>query len=66
MKDGAPVDRLRSLSSELQQVYQSLVAARTGGGNGSGAGQGDGQGAAGPERAGADDDDVIDAEFTAG
>src|SRR4051812_10097135 len=30
MKDGAPVDRLRSLSSELQQVYQSLVAARTG------------------------------------
>jgi molecular chaperone DnaK len=43
MKDGAPIDRLRSLSSELQQVYQSLVAARTSPGNG--------QGTAGPEPA---------------
>jgi molecular chaperone DnaK len=66
MKDGAPVDRLRSLSGELQQIYQSLVAARTGAGSGYGDGQGDGSGAAGPERAGADDDDVIDAEFTTG
>ncbi|HEV7686480.1 MAG TPA: Hsp70 family protein, partial [Acidimicrobiia bacterium] len=66
MKDGAPVDRLRSLSGELQQIYQSLVAARTGAGNGYGDGQGDGSGGAGPERAGADDDDVIDAEFTTG
>jgi molecular chaperone DnaK len=66
MKDGAPVDRLRSLSGELQQIYQSLVAARTGAGNGYGDGQGDGSGAAGPERAAADDDDVIDDEFTAG
>ena len=58
MKDGAPVDRLRSLSGELQQVYQSLVAARTSPGNG--------QGTAGPEPASADEDDVIDADFTAG
>jgi molecular chaperone DnaK len=58
MKDGAPIDRLRSLSSELQQVYQSLVAARTSPGNG--------QGTAGPEPASADEDDVIDADFTAG
>jgi molecular chaperone DnaK len=66
MKDGAPVDRLRSLSGELQQIYQSLVAVRTGAGNGYGDGQGDGSGEAGPERAGVDDDDVIDAEFTTG
>jgi molecular chaperone DnaK len=69
MKDGAPVDRMRSLTAELQQVYQSLVAARTGAGagngHGQGDGQGDGQGARGPERESADDD-VIDAEFTAG
>jgi molecular chaperone DnaK len=67
MKDGAPVDRLRSLSGELQQIYQSLVAARTGAGNGYGDGDGQGDGSGGgPERAGADDDDVIDAEFTTG
>jgi molecular chaperone DnaK len=57
VKDGAPIDRLRSLTGELQQIYHGLAATRTGPGNG--------QATAGPEPA-ADDDDVIDAEFTTG
>jgi molecular chaperone DnaK len=52
--DQAPLDRLRSLTSELQQVYQSLSATPPGGGP---AGQGTPGQAPG-------DDDVIDAEFT--
>ncbi len=53
MKDQAPVDRLRSLSSELQQVFHGL----------GGAGR---RAPAGPTvpPEGADDDDVIDADFT--
>jgi molecular chaperone DnaK len=49
----APVDRLRSLSSELQQVFHGLGASRP-------------SGEQGPASAssGADDDDVIDADFT--
>jgi molecular chaperone DnaK len=58
VKDGAPIDRLRSLTGELQQIYHGLAAARTGPGNG--------QGTAAPEPAPSDDDDVIDAEFTTG
>jgi molecular chaperone DnaK len=57
IKDEAPLDRLRSLTSELQQVYQSLGA---GGGGGGAAGTGAG------DTAGDQDDDVIDAEFTTG
>jgi molecular chaperone DnaK len=63
MKEDAPIERLRSLTSELQQAYHSLGA--SGGASGGGGGQsaqgdrarsgGDGTGA---------DDDVIDAEFT--
>jgi molecular chaperone DnaK len=65
MKDEAPTDRLRSLASELEAAYHSLVvpgrapegAPQAGsGGNGSGDGP--------PE--GASDDDVIDADFTVG
>jgi molecular chaperone DnaK len=56
LKEEAPLDRLRSLTSELQQVYHGL-AATTGAGDGSGA-----PGAAGA--GGGGDDDVIDAEFT--
>ncbi|MFF0578191.1 molecular chaperone DnaK [Streptosporangium saharense] len=52
-----PLDRLRSLTGELQQVYQSLGTASAGGAGGPG-----GQGGAGG--AGGRDDDVIDAEFT--
>jgi molecular chaperone DnaK len=52
----APLDRLRSLTAELQQVYQSLLAAGA---------QQQGEHQAQPGAAPADDgDDVIDAEFT--
>jgi molecular chaperone DnaK len=70
LKEEAPLDRVRSLTSELQQVYQSLGAGGprpAGGGpdpDGGGPG-GPGSGAGGPGGA-AGDDDVIDAEFTAG
>ncbi|GHH84835.1 chaperone protein DnaK [Streptomyces sulfonofaciens] len=59
VRQEAPLDRVRSLTSELQQVYASLAAHRSGGGAG------------GPGRAGAErdeggpgrSDDVIDADF---
>jgi molecular chaperone DnaK len=57
VKENATVDRMRSLTAELQQVYQSLLASR----------QADaGAPPNGAERpsTGADDDDVIDADFT--
>jgi molecular chaperone DnaK len=67
LKEDTPVDRLRSMASELQQVYHSLAAAggatpgQPGGGQSGGGQPGGGQpdGAAGR-------DDVIDAEFTTG
>jgi molecular chaperone DnaK len=62
IKEEAPLDRLRSLTSELQQVYHGL-AATTGAGDGPGP-----SASAGPEGstgAGGGDDDVIDAEFSA-
>jgi molecular chaperone DnaK len=52
LKDDTPADRLRTLTAELQQVYQSLIAAA--GAPPPGGQPGDGA-----------DDDVIDAEFTA-
>ena len=65
--DQAPLDRLRSLTSELQQVYQSLGASASGA-SGQG-GPGPGPSAGGPSDRGSPgqgpgDDDVIDAEFT--
>jgi molecular chaperone DnaK len=57
LKDDAPADRLRTLTAELQQVYQGLIAA----------GNVPPQGGPPPEPAGEPlppDDDVIDAEFT--
>ena len=57
VQDQAPVDRVRSLTSELQQVYAGLMAAQTGP---------DGAGPNGSSVAGADatsDEDVIDADF---
>ncbi|MGV9304103.1 molecular chaperone DnaK [Nonomuraea sp. NPDC003727] len=62
VKEAASLDRLRSLTSELQQVYHGLSAAA---GAGAAAGQGPPPGAQGQGggAAGADDD-VIDAEFT--
>jgi molecular chaperone DnaK len=65
IKEEAPLERLRSLTAELQGVYQGLAAAAAGGGAGPDPGApptGDGGGA----RGGPDDDDVIDAEFTPG
>jgi molecular chaperone DnaK len=55
VKNGAPLGRMRELTQELQQVYQSLVAARAAAGGPSGNGG---------SRESADDDDVIDADFT--
>lgn len=54
LKENAPLDRLRELTAELQQVYQSLGAAAS-------APPQDQQPGAPQD----DDDDVIDAEFTA-
>jgi molecular chaperone DnaK len=59
LKDETPIDRLQTLTAELQQVYQSLSASSQGQPAGQGAGPGSGQ----PGQAD-DGDDVIDAEFT--
>jgi molecular chaperone DnaK len=56
VKDEAPIDQVRSLTNELQQVFHGLGAARA-------------TSDSGPpqnEAAPADDDDVIDADFTVG
>jgi molecular chaperone DnaK len=71
IKDDAPLDRLRSLTSDLQQVYQSLGAVGGAGGpTGAGGAPGDAGGPGGTAPGGASgadrDDDVIDAEFTTG
>jgi molecular chaperone DnaK len=65
IKDEAPLDRLRSLTSELQQVYQSLGTAGAGAAGMPGTGAGD-TGTGARDAAGDQDDDVIDAEFTTG
>jgi molecular chaperone DnaK len=56
LQEQAPVDRLRSLSGELQQVFHSLAA-----GAQSGASSSSGAPGAGPDGS---DDDVVDADFT--
>jgi molecular chaperone DnaK len=53
IKDNAALDRVRSLTAELQQLYHGLAASRP-------QDQGTGQ----PPGGGPDDDDVIDADFT--
>jgi molecular chaperone DnaK len=58
VKEQAPIDRVRSLTSELQQIYHSLAAAGTGPAGGGGDQSG------GRPPGGGPDDDVIDAEFT--
>jgi molecular chaperone DnaK len=60
VQEQAPVDRVRQLIDDLQQVLAGLQAAQTGGGGEPGASVG--AGAAGPSS----DDDVIDAEFDRG
>jgi molecular chaperone DnaK len=76
IKEEAPLERLRSLTAELQQVYYGLSAAAGGGPGPAGPGgpgaPGGPGGPAGPEAGGGPagggaaggDEDVIDAEFT--
>jgi molecular chaperone DnaK len=56
VKEETPLERLRSLTSELQQVFHGLRAVS--------AGATAGQGQTGVSDEGSSDDDVIDAEFT--
>ncbi|SEG78261.1 molecular chaperone DnaK [Thermomonospora echinospora] len=65
IKEEAPLERMRSLVAELQQMYHSLSAVTAGAGAGAGPGAGPG-GPSGPgaSTTGGSDDDVIDAEFT--
>ncbi|WP_203958756.1 Hsp70 family protein, partial [Planotetraspora mira] len=59
IKEEAPVDRLRGLAGELQQVFHALGATTQQSGQPGQPGQ-----PAGPEAGGGPDEDVIDAEFT--
>ncbi|MGW6794906.1 molecular chaperone DnaK [Streptomyces chartreusis] len=69
VKNEAAADKVRALTSELQQVFAGLAAHQSGAGAGGPAGtgspDGSGPGEAAPGGAG-DDDDVIDAEFDKG
>jgi molecular chaperone DnaK len=56
VKEAAPLDRVRSLTQELQQVFQGLSTRRQESEQGQGTGQPDGQPGG--------NDDVIDADFT--
>jgi molecular chaperone DnaK len=53
---GAPLDRVRSLTSELQQIFHGLAAESTS------SSSSPGQGSSADDTA--SDDDVIDADFT--
>jgi molecular chaperone DnaK len=67
IKEEAPLDRIRALTSDLQQVLQSLNTAAGAAGPGpagAGAGTAAGGGAGGPGAA--DSDEVIDADYTTG
>jgi molecular chaperone DnaK len=57
VKTGQPIERIRALTSELQQIYHGLSASRPGG---------DERGQPGQDPGSAGDDDVIDADFTVG
>ncbi len=60
--ESTPIDRLRQLTSDLQQISHSLASAAYGA-QASAAGAGAG-GGGGTSRGGGADDDVIDAEYT--
>jgi molecular chaperone DnaK len=60
VKQEAPLDRVRSLSSELQQVLASLASHQAGAGPAAQDQAGTGSSA---DSSGGSDDDVIDAEF---
>ncbi|HET9116501.1 MAG TPA: molecular chaperone DnaK [Pseudonocardiaceae bacterium] len=59
----APLDRVRSLTSELQQVYQALVARVGAGVGGGGVGGGASPQDGSPGGPGSAADDVVDADF---
>jgi molecular chaperone DnaK len=63
LKSEAPLDRLRSLTQELQSMYQSLASAGAQAGGDATAGA---TASTGSSAGGSADDDVIDAEFTSG
>jgi molecular chaperone DnaK len=60
IKEEAPLDRVRSLTGEVQQVYQGLMAHQGAGSGGQAGGPAGGQDQSGRQG----DDDVIDADFT--
>jgi molecular chaperone DnaK len=64
MKEEAPLERLRSLTSELQQVFHSLGSASAAQGSPGGP-SGPGNGSPDRPDAPVEDDDIIDAEFSA-
>ncbi|MFD9974388.1 molecular chaperone DnaK [Streptomyces sp. NPDC059017] len=64
VQEEAPADRVRSLTSELQQIHASLSAHRAGAAAGAAPGAGADDGAS--VGVGGPDDDVIDAEFDKG
>ncbi|MFF5009980.1 molecular chaperone DnaK [Streptomyces phaeochromogenes] len=68
VKNEAGVDKVRPLTSELQQVFAGLAAHQAGAAAGGPAGSGspDGSGTGGAAPGGDGDDDVIDAEFDKG
>ena len=61
VKEEAPIDTLRSLTTELQQIYHGLGAGRPAGGTDAGEGT-----SSPPPPSSSDEDDVIDADFTVG
>ncbi|WP_018500914.1 molecular chaperone DnaK [Parafrankia discariae] len=68
VQEEAPLDRVRSLSSDLQQLYHALASVQPGaGGQPGGGGQpGPGGTAGGGQPPSSDPDDVIDADFDRG
>jgi molecular chaperone DnaK len=69
IKEEAPLDRIRALTSDLQQILQSLnaaaAAAGAAGAGAAGAGAAGGPGGAGAA-GGTESEDVIDADYTSG
>jgi molecular chaperone DnaK len=65
VKEEAPLDRVRALTGEVQQVYQGLMTYQNRPPGGQGPGQpGQGGQPGQPGQGGQGDDDVIDADFT--
>ncbi len=62
--ESTPIDRLRQLTSDLQQVSHALASAAYGQASAAGAGAGPGGHAAGSSGGDGGNDDVIDAEYT--